>query len=590
MRAVPSTLIGSYSLVIEPNANERAWFRRPVEELWVPCAEPDRIGSSGLALEIDGALRSGRAWMRLSSNVSMPPVTLVRPRAPSFPFGPGGYVDSGHVREQCVAALANIRKRFGPAAQIAAIEPARAPRMASLEASEIGVAHDHFADVDMIAIQPGYASTLSLFDALARHGLDYTRVKFIGKSYSTHYGVARALIDRGAHVDFDTLDQSELDDHETIMAKAIRCALDEVRAKIARGEAKRSLLALDDGGMIAEIAHAEYPDLLPRLKVVEQTTRGLRRLDKIAGSGALPFPAARVGSAPLKLYEMPHVGLSAFWEVMRKLANLGETDPQKLTIAVNGLGHVGNAVALAFARRGFKVRAYDPTPPRASLHPNIEVVADREAFLRSADVLLSGTGTAPIRAEDYRLLPNRARVFNVASSNDELDATNAIRSSRIEQNPRPWWSPSWKDDKAEYVRSLPDLLADDEFVLVDTGWVYGEFRGMQLALGQIARSAQRDRVLHFGDKELYLASNGFVVNHLTDCHDPIPASYIQPTRAALFIGCVEVLEPGRANGPFELSSGRQATAEKVYLAEVGTEAVDPKWMPEWIDHVRKPRS
>ena len=597
VRAYPSTLVGSYSLVVEPSRDERAWFRSPSEERWVSLTSESTIPSATfstptdpeLCAAVDRAFRERRAWFRLSSRVAMPPVTLVRNIVPRFSLGPGACADSRELRKQCTDAAREIFARFGPAAAIAKTPAAKPPFMPALEAVRDGVPRDRFADCDMIALQPGYASTLTLLDALHEHGLDYRRLTFIGKSYSTHYGVARALLDRGATVPLDTLDQQVVADHEAVMAKAIRRTLDEYRTKIENGEAKRSLLVLDDGGLIAEIAHREYPDLLPRLKVVEQTTRGLRRLKQLEQLGPLSFPAARVGSAGLKLLEMPHVGLSAFWEVLRKLANLGETDPQKLSISVNGLGLVGMSVALAFARRGFQVRASDPDDARfENLHANITPIADRDAFLRGAEVLLSGTGTAPIKLADYRLLPDGAKLFNVASSNDELDAASAIVAARLAQKPKPWWSRDWKRDKAAYVESLPDLLKDDEYVVPETGWVYGTFGGMELPLGQYARCAQRDRLLQFADKVFYLASNGFVINHLTDCEDPIPARYIQPTRAALFIGCVEVMEH-ETNEAFDISPKRQKIAEDAYRADVGAEADDPKWLPDWVGHLRLPR-
>jgi S-adenosylhomocysteine hydrolase len=582
LASFPTTLHGGYTVVLEPRADERAGFRSPHEERWVQRS----ADTSSMALEVDRAFKERRAWLRLSANYNFP-ITLTRPIVPRFALGIGGAIDTPAIRRECEKAMADIRVRFGPSAAIAAAEPIVAPHMPALEAVEEGVSSDHFADCDMIAVQPGYASTVSLLDALHRHGLDYRRLTFIGKSYSTHYGVARALLDRGATVPLETLDQDALEDHEAVMEASIRRALDREVERVNRGEAKRHLLALDDGGLIAKIVRDAYPELLPRLRVVEQTTRGLRRLEEMGVD--LPFPAARVGSADLKLLEMPHVGLSAFWEILRKLSNIGDADPQRLEISVNGQGNVGRAVAMAYARRGFRVRTYDPDPRQLlALHPNITPVADRTEFLSSADVLISGTGTAPIKVADYRLLPNQAKVFNVASSNDELDAAAAIAASRLEQKPRAWWSPDWIFDKAAYVESLPELLQDDEYAIPETGWVYGRFRGMDLPLGQLARAAQRDRLLHLGDKVLYLASNGFVVNHLTDCEDPIPARYIQPTRAALFIGCVEAMEPDRKNGPFEIDPHRQEIARKAYLADVGDELDDPKWLPDWVTSLRVP--
>jgi S-adenosylhomocysteine hydrolase len=494
--------------------------------------------------------------------------------------------DSPALRAQATNVFAELLARFSPVSSLANAKPIDAPKMPVLEAAREGVRRDHFAEHELIAVQHLYASTVGLVDALHEHGIDYRHATVIGKSYSTCYGAARALADRGVEVPVTSLEQSADEDHEHVMERTIVAALTKYEADLARGIARPKLLLLDDGGQLIDLVHRRFPQLLPRVTAVEQTTRGLNRIAKLEQLGCA---VANVAAAPLKIdNEMPQVGHSIFWEVIRKLTVLEDAGigPPK-TISLNGLGAVGMSLARACQRNGFAVRLYDELfdlfPPEdfGQSKNGIELIRDRREFLRGAEALVSLTGAAPIRLEDYAHLPNNAALFNGASSNDEMDAARAVEAARMNQPPRRWWAPAWRKDKTAYLRGMPELMRDREHVLPSTGWVWGELSGAIVPLGHVARRAQRDRVLHFANKDIFLASSGFVVN-LTDDPDPIPAKYIQPTRAALFIGCVEAVEKAAEHRVFALSPERQETPQAIYDREVGAEKQDPQWVPDWL--------
>lgn len=466
--------------------------------------------------------------------------------------GPVRDRDSHDLAEQCRAATALIRKRFSPENSIREAKPGEPERMPLVDAVIERFPLDHFSECDVLAVQHLYSQTVAMIDAMHRRGLEYTATTVIGKAYSTNYEAARALVDRGVRVPLDTLEQDATRRHEEVMSAAIEKQLSLYLQAIEEGRAKPRLLVLDEGGKAIELIHHKFPSLLDRVVAVEQTTKGAIRIQQLAQLGC---PIVDVARSDLKLVNEPElVALSIYKAVRWRLAHLAQRglvgNPLKLwmpggdlPISILGGGAVGRAVAWRYYKqwkapvRLFDLETIDPD----SLPPSATVITDRSDFLRAAQILISCTGSAnALEVGDYKLLPDRAVLFNAASSNDELSAPEVIAAARYDQPSTAWWSDEWKEDKKAYVDSLPDLLADREYLDVRTGRVLGEFGDAIIFLGHYGRQGQRDRVLRFADKEIYLAKNGFVIN-LTDGPDPIPPKYIQLTRAALVAACGQAL-------------------------------------------------
>ncbi len=484
------------------------------------------------------------------------------------------FADSPALRLQCGRALEEALRVFSPEASLQRAAPIEPPDMPLVREALADFPDDHFAGHALIGVQHLFVSTVGMLDTLASKGLAYRHMTVIGKSYSTCFGAARTLVDRGARVPSVQLDQSAVEHHDALMERTVRDEIVRYRDAVAAGRAPEKLLVLDEGGHIVDLLHREFSDLLPRVTAVEQTTRGIRRAEDLA---LLSFPLVDVATAPLKIdNEMVLDAISLYSEATRKRSHLrrcGIDVPREVSIM--GLGKLGRPTAEYFASRGYTVRAYDKrevTPPEG-----VTLVRDREEFLRGAHMLLPITGARPMTAGDYALLPHRALVMNGASSNDEVAAFEVIAKARREQPARAWWR-SDVIDKEAYVAELPDLLADREYILPLTGWIWGELDRKVIPLGHAARRAQRDRVLHFADKDVYLAKSGFVLN-LTDEEDPIPAKYIQVTRAALALACAQAVSsttPGR----LALDPVRSRRLHLRFREIVGDPA-KARWIPGW---------
>lgn len=484
------------------------------------------------------------------------------------------FADSRELRLQCSEALREALDNFSPKASLMRAEPIEAPDMELVHEALRDFPDDHFAGHALIAVQHLFGSTVGLLDALASKGLKHSDMTVVGKSYSTCFGAARALLDRGANVPTDPLEQSAAEHHDPIMEKVVRRELLRYREAVANGTAPPKLLVLDEGGHIVDLLHREFRDLLPRVTAVEQTTRGIRRAEALP---SLDCTLVDVARAKLKLdNEMQLDAVSLYQETVRKRAHLVRCGfKMGREISILGLGKLGAPTAAYFAKRGWKVRAYDigdVKPP-----PGVTIIRDREEFFRGANILMAITGQKPMTVDDYDLLPHRALVMNGASSNDEVAAYEAIAKARREQPARKWWQPN-VTDKAAYVAELPELLADREYILPSAGWIWGELDNKIIPLGHAARRAQRDRVLHFADKDIYLAKSGFVLN-LTDDEDPIPPKLIQVTRASLALACAQaVANPGR--GRMVLDPERSRHLHEVFRRLVGDPA-EARWTPVW---------
>ncbi len=93
---------------------------------------------------------------------------------------------------------------FSAANTLATAELADIPDMPLVNEALADCAPDHFAGFAMIAVQHMYASVAGVFDAMAAKGLRHEHMTVIGKPYSTAFGVARQLVERGVRVPIDT--------------------------------------------------------------------------------------------------------------------------------------------------------------------------------------------------------------------------------------------------------------------------------------------------------------------------------------------------------------------------------------------------
>ncbi|HVX56503.1 MAG TPA: adenosylhomocysteinase, partial [Candidatus Saccharimonadales bacterium] len=180
-------------------------------------------------------------------------------------------------------------------------------------------------------------------------------------------------------------------------------------------------MLLDDGGDLTKLVHDKHPDLLEDIKgVSEETTTGVKQLNKFFKDGSLKIPAINVNDSVTKskfdnLYgcrESLVDGIKRATDIM--LAG-------KVAV-VAGYGDVGKGSAQSLRAFGCRVliTEIDPICALQALMEGYEVVTMDEAAPR-ADIFVTATGNKDIiTLEHMKQMKDTAIVCNIGHFDDEV--------------------------------------------------------------------------------------------------------------------------------------------------------------------------
>jgi adenosylhomocysteinase len=180
-------------------------------------------------------------------------------------------------------------------------------------------------------------------------------------------------------------------------------------------------MLLDDGGDLTAMMHNDYKDLLKDIKgVSEETTTGIKALNKMEKDGSLMIPAINVNDSVTKskfdnLYgcrESLVDGIKRATDVMMS---------GKVAI-VAGFGDVGKGSAASLRQAGARVMVteVDPICALQASMEGYEVVLMDEAIKR-ADIVVTATGNKDIVTADHmRDMKDRAILCNIGHFDNEI--------------------------------------------------------------------------------------------------------------------------------------------------------------------------
>jgi len=180
-------------------------------------------------------------------------------------------------------------------------------------------------------------------------------------------------------------------------------------------------MLLDDGGDLTAMMHNDYKDLLKEIKgVSEETTTGIKALNKMEKDGSLMIPAINVNDSVTKskfdnLYgcrESLVDGIKRATDVMMS---------GKVAI-VAGFGDVGKGSAASLRQAGARVLVteVDPICALQASMEGYEVVLMDEAIKR-ADIVVTATGNKDIVTADHmRDMKDRAILCNIGHFDNEI--------------------------------------------------------------------------------------------------------------------------------------------------------------------------
>jgi adenosylhomocysteinase len=195
-------------------------------------------------------------------------------------------------------------------------------------------------------------------------------------------------------------------------------------------------MLLDDGGDLTALVHDKHPDLLADIKgVSEETTTGVKQLNKFFKDGSLKIPAINVNDSVTKskfdnLYgcrESLVDGIKRATDIM--LAG-------KVAV-VAGYGDVGKGSAQSLRAFGCRVliTEIDPICALQALMEGYEVVTMDEAAPR-ADIFVTATGNKDIiTLEHMKKMKDTAIVCNIGHFDDEIQIgpLNALEGVKKEE-------------------------------------------------------------------------------------------------------------------------------------------------------------
>ena len=189
---------------------------------------------------------------------------------------------------------------------------------------------------------------------------------------------------------------------------------------IAKKDWKPNML-LDDGGDLTAIMHNEYKDLLKEVRgVSEETTTGIKALNKMEKDNSLLVPAINVNDSVTKSkFDNLYGCRESLVDGIRRATDVMMSG--KIAI-VAGFGDVGKGSAASLRQSGARVLVTEADPICAlqAAMEGYEVVLMDEAISK-ADIVVTATGNKDIVTADHmREMKDRAILCNIGHFDNEI--------------------------------------------------------------------------------------------------------------------------------------------------------------------------
>ncbi|MDA9071567.1 adenosylhomocysteinase [Candidatus Pelagibacter sp.] len=180
-------------------------------------------------------------------------------------------------------------------------------------------------------------------------------------------------------------------------------------------------MLLDDGGDLTAMMHSDYKDLLKEIKgVSEETTTGIKALNKMEKEGSLMIPAINVNDSVTKSkFDNLYGCRESLVDGIRRATDVMMSG--KVAI-VAGFGDVGKGSAASLRQSGARVMVTEADPICAlqAAMEGYEVVLMDEA-IDKADIIVTATGNIDIVTADHmRNMKDRAILCNIGHFDNEI--------------------------------------------------------------------------------------------------------------------------------------------------------------------------
>lgn len=193
-------------------------------------------------------------------------------------------------------------------------------------------------------------------------------------------------------------------------------------------------MILDDGGDLTHFVHERHPELLHHIKgITEETTTGVRALQKRLNKGLLGAPAINVNDSVTKSKFDNFYGCrESLIDGIKRATDLMISGK---TAVVAGYGDVGKGCAQALSRLGARVLIceIDPICAYQAAMEGYQVVRMEEAA-PVADIFVTATGCRDvIRGEHMEAMKDQALVCNIGHFDIEIDVAWLLNNPNIQR-------------------------------------------------------------------------------------------------------------------------------------------------------------
>ncbi len=361
------------------------------------------------------------------------------------------------------------------------------------------------AEVTTVLIQHQLGSLVPMTRALLALGADPQRIHCVDIPYTANATVQDELVRLGIPRDNFAPASYNL---TMSYAPYQRYRVEELAVSLATSlGAHGKFLVFDDGSYCLE-ALACFATRVPQLRVVEQTTRGIIKID---GDAALReyCDSVRVmnvaQSGPKKTLEPPFIGRAVTRSLLERLA--GDIDHlRRSPCLILGFGQIGQSVATALVEVGIpprQIHVMDPSPEaRAAAESRGYPLWDRRAGKRRFGLVVGCSGSTSFGIGDRAFLEDGAVLASASSGSAELS-----REAFIE---------------------LADTHPSHDIYVMDRDTLP-------------SRSIHSDITLHLVDRAVRFVNGGFPVNFdgRVNC---VPPRFIQATHALQVGAAIEALD------------------------------------------------
>ncbi len=201
---------------------------------------------------------------------------------------------------------------------------------------------------------------------------------------------------------------------------------------VGKKEWKPNML-LDDGGDLTAIMHKDYKHLMKEIRgVTEETTTGIKALNKMEKNNSLMIPAINVNDSVTKSkFDNLYGCRESLVDGIRRATDVMISG--KIAI-VAGFGDVGKGSASSLRQSGARVliTEIDPICALQAAMEGYEVVLMEEAIGR-ADIVVTATGNKDIVTADHmRNMKDRAILCNIGHFDNEIQV-DALRNYKWNQ-------------------------------------------------------------------------------------------------------------------------------------------------------------